>query len=621
MTRTVGEVIAAALKQYDVPFAAGIPGHGNWALIDAFSNTETAPRFVQVMHEQSAAHMADACFRLTGQPGAAIASIGPGATNLLMGLATAYSDSSAFVAIAGAASTTMRGHGVMQTLDRKYLSDFGRLSEPASKATFEINHPDVASSVLHRAFNTMTTGRPGPVAIDVPMDVQVAETSNEIASLEHRRPMGRIRADNEGIERAVELLLSAERPCIVAGGGVMTSAASPELVALAEKLNIPVVYTWNGKGGFPDDHVLCAGPVGVGGSRAANRIAANASVILAVGCRFSDWGSSSFRKGVSYSIPPTKLIHVDIDPGSIGRTYPVEVGLISDIKVALADMSDAVSAQQAQATTTRRQSYIEDIHRSLAKWQQVLDRRLSTTFPTNMISTLHALRKVMPRHAVVTVGSGHCQAAVRQGFPVFEPRTHITSGGYSSMGFAVPAAIASKIVQPDVPVVAIVGDGDMLMSIHELATAVMQNLSVVFLVLNNSGFMSIRDGQNALFERNIASEFAVAGSGAGLSYSPDFISLARSFGLEFAERAEQPCDVGVLVRKALDCGGPALVEIPITKDETVAGAEPSGWWDFPPSPSARNEIWQDYRHGVEAQQHLNQTTDDVELHEPLGIYG
>ncbi|NGO55673.1 thiamine pyrophosphate-binding protein [Allomesorhizobium camelthorni] len=620
MAKTTGEVITQALHAYGVPFAAGIPGHGNWALVDAFADASKAPRFIQVLHEQSAMHMADACFRLTGTPGAATGSIGPGAANTLMGLATAFADSSAALLLTGSSASHVSGHGVMQSLDRKFTPDFPRLAEPATKAAFHLAHADMAASVMHRAFNSMLTGRPGPASIDIPLDVQVATTDIDVQDLSRRMPHGGMRPDSASLERTVTLLLAAARPCIVAGGGVLTARASVELRQVAEKLGAPVVYTWNGKGALPDDHALCIGPVGVGGSRAANDTASNADVLLALGCRFSDWSSSSFRKGVTFSIPPTKLIHIDIDPSTIGRSYPVEVGIVADVRLALTDLGDAVSKSQAVTASSNRAAYLEQVIKGRERWEGVLAaRRDRTDMPASMLAILARIRRALPRDAVVTVGSGHCQAAVRQGFPVLEPGTHVTSGGYSSMGFAVPAAMASKVVRPDVPAVAIVGDGDFLMSAHELATCVMQNLPIIVLVLNNQGFLSIRDGQKALFGREMASEFYVRGSEK--AYSPDFVTLARSFGLDFAERAlDLPC-LERLMRNAVTHNGPALIEVQVTRDPSFAGAEPSGWWDFPPMPTASAEILIDYEFGRAAQQHLGSDTCSVELRQPLGIYG
>lgn len=619
---TVSEVLAESIGSYGVPFAAGIPGHGNWALVDALGNTPGAPRFVQVMHEQSAMHMADTCFRLTGKPGVAVASVGPGAANTLMGLATAFADSSAALVFSGAGATHMRGHGVMQTLDRKHTSDFLISAGPATKKVFDLINGDMAASTVQQAFNVMLTGRPGPAVIDVPLDIQVQATTIKPMDPSKRLPTGRIAPDQVALESALKLLLSAKRPCIVAGGGVITAQACAALQRFAELTHTPVVYTWSGKGAMSDDHSLNIGPIGVGGSKAANSTSSEADVLLAVGCRFSDWSSSSFRKGVTYSIPDTLLIHIDIDPTEIGRSYPVEVGIVGDAKVSLEALSDGVPVKRAQTLVRERDSYIDGLQRRKKDWRESLHRRVaSESVPATMLSVLAEARRVLPRETIITVGSGHCQASVRQAFDIYQPRTHITSGGYSSMGFAVPAAMAAKIVNPDVPAVAIVGDGDFMMSIHEMATCMMQNLPVIFLVLNNAGFISIRDGQDAIFGRNTGAEFVMSKSDSKTSYSPDFVAMARSFGMSVATRVESWKDLGHALKTALSSNEPALIEVPITRDAARSGAEPAGWWDFPHAPNAIDQVKDDYAAGRSAQQHLGADTTDIVLQEPLGIYG
>ena len=621
MTKIVSQVIAKALKTYEVPFVAGIPGHGNWSLTDAFHHSEEAPRFVQVMHEQSATHMADACFRLTGKPGAVTASVGPGAANTLMGLATAYADSSACLALTGAGATHMRGHGVMQTLDHKHTPDFPRMAEPATKAQFEIYSADATASVLHRSFNAMLTGRPGPVSIDIPMDVQVASTDIEVSELAKRLPTGTPRPDVDALDAALALLQSAERPVVVLGGGVLTAQATSQLPAFLELACLPAVHTWNGKGALVDDHPLNVGAIGVGGSKAANEITANADVVLALGCRFSDWSSSSFRKGVTFSIPNSKLIHIDIDPQTIGRTYPADVGIVADLKQALGDLHAGLSKKQSQTAWDRRAPWLDRIAASKKDWEETVAKRVDAEgIPASMLAVFKRLRRALPREAIVTVGSGHCQAAVRQGFQCLEPHTHVTSGGYSTMGFAVPAAMASAIVRPDAPVVAILGDGDFLMSAHELATCAMQGLPVIILVLNNAGFISIRDGQDAIFGRNVASEFPETMAGPP-GYSPDFAALAKSFHVDTALRVERLDDIEPAIKRAIASQGPALIEVPITRDPALAGAEGAGWWDFPHTADALADIQEDYGFGRAAQQHLGADVADAELRPPLAIYG
>ncbi|PYX18844.1 MAG: acetolactate synthase, partial [Acidobacteria bacterium] len=576
--------------------------------------------FIQVMHEQSAVHIADAHYRVTGQPIAACTSIGPGATNTIIGLATAHCDSTALLLITGSAATHMRGHGVMQELDRFASPDFPHIVAPVTKRTFDVIRADQVPFVLHRAWNAMLTGRPGPVHMEVPLDVQVETTDIDVADLATRLPVGKPRADAQAIEAGIKLLLTAKRPCIVVGGGAISANATPELTTLVERLGIPVVFTWNGKGAIAEDNPMCAGTAGWPGSLPGNNTAANADVVMSLGCRFTDWSASSYRKGVTFSIPDGKLIQVDIDPREIGKNYPAEVGIAADCKLVLADILAGISNDQAHKARQSRASYLSHVEVLKKQWEEKLERRRSyKAIPTTMLRTLRELRKVLPRNGIVTVGSGHPQSTTKQAFPVYEPRTHITSGSFSSMGFALPAAIGAKLAKPDTPVVCIIGDGDFMMSVQELAVCAMYDIPVVFLILNNSGYISIRDGQNYLIGRQIGSEFNHH-NGDGRPYSVDFVSLAKSFGFEVATKVQAEDDIGSNIKRALDSKAPALVEVPITRDVSVAAAEVVGWWDFPVLPTASEAVKADYKAGYAAEQH-RRSASDVELSEPVSAVG
>jgi acetolactate synthase I/II/III large subunit len=614
MQLTVGQIIGKALKAYGVPYVTGLPGHGNWSMIDAFNDPVSKLPFIQVMHEQSAVHIADAHYRVTGQPIAACTSIGPGATNTIIGLATAHCDSTALLLITGSAATHMRGHGVMQELDRFASPDFPHIVAPVTKRTFDVIRADQIPFVLHRAWNAMLTGRPGPVHMEVPLDIQVETTDIDVADLATRLPVGKPRAEAQAIEAAIKLLLTAKRPCIVAGGGAITANATPELTTLAEKLGIPVVFTWNGKGAIAEDNPMCAGTAGWPGSLPGNNTAANADVVISLGCRFT------YRKGVTFSIPDAKLIQVDIDPREIGKNYPAEVGIAADCKLVLADILAGTSNDQARKARESRTSYLTHVEALKKQWEEKLERRRSHKgMPTTMLRTLRELRKVLPRNGIVTVGSGHPQSSTKQAFPVYEPRTHITSGSFSSMGFALPAAIGAKLAKPDTPVVCIIGDGDFIMSVQELAVCAMYDIPVVFVVLNNSGYISIRDGQNYLIGRQIGSEFNHH-NGSETPYSVDFPSLAKSFGFEVAAKVEAVDDIGSSIKRALESKAPSLVEVPITRDVSVAAAEVVGWWDFPVLPTASDAVKADYEAGYAAEQH-RRPAREAELREPVSATG
>jgi acetolactate synthase-1/2/3 large subunit len=568
---TGSQIIAQCLKNYGVEYVAGIPGHGAWVLLDALLEEDSKIPFIQVFHEQSAVHMADGYYRASGKPMAAVTSIGPGATNTIIGLATAFADSTSVLMLSGGPVTHMRGHGVMQELDRYQDNDFQRVIEPVTKRHWDVSRVDSLPTVLHRAFSAMLTGRRGPVHVEVPMDIQAQAADVNLHDLDRRLPVGRQYPDPSAIEQAADLLAAARRPVIVLGGGAISGEAWDEILQLAEGLTAAVVTTWNGKGAFPEDHPLFAGSVGQTGTIHGNKLAASADVVVAIGCKFTDWSASSYRKGVSFSFPPAKLIQIDIDPHEIGKNYPAEVGIVADAKPTVAALVAAVGD-----APIARPDYVAEIDRLRGKWEARLAHRLnSDESPLTSQRPLAELRKVLPRNGIVVVGSGNPQGAVKQSFPVYEPRTHLTSGSFSSMGWAVPASMGAKLAKPDTPVVCILGDGDFLMSIQEIAGCVTNNIPVVFLVQNNCGYMSIRGGQRKLMDRHVGSEFTTPD---GEPYSPDFVEVAKAFGLE-AWRADTGEGVAKALQEALDSGKPALVEAVTARD--AAGPFVPGWWDFP----------------------------------------
>ncbi len=591
-----GEIIARSLKTYGVEYVAAIPGHGAWSMLDAFLQPESTIPVIQVFHEQSATHMADGYYRASGKPMAAVTSVGPGATNTIIGLATAYADSTSVLLITGAPPTHMQGHGTMQELDRYHQNDFGSIVRPVTKRSWTVSDAGELPFVMHRLFNSMLTGRPGPVHLEVPMDVQAEMVDVSIHDLSARLPFGVSYPDPTAITAAAALLRAAQRPVIVVGGGALRSQTADELLALAESTGSAVVTTWNGKGGFPEDHRLFAGSVGQTGTIPGNTIAASADLIVSVGCRFTDWSASSYRRGVSFSIPPAKLIHIDIDAQEIGKNYPTAVGIVADAKPALAALVDELGSDAGRADHKEMLVELETLKRD---WAEVTSKRLdSEEYPFTSQRPLRDLRRVLPRDGIVVVGSGNSQGAVKQSFPVYEPRTHMTSGSYSSMGWAVPAAIGAKLGQPDRKVVCVLGDGDFMQTLQEVAVCVTNAIPVTFLVQNNCGYMSIRGGQRKIMDRHVASEFTRPD---GTPYSPDFVGFAKSFGLE-AWRPESSDELESTLKRAVETDAPTLVEVPTARD--AAGPWVPGWWDFPVPGYIDDERQTEYTEGRAEEQHV-----------------
>ena len=566
---TGAQIVVEHLARTGVRYAAGIPGHGCWTLTDALLDCSDAIKTVQVMHEQSAVHLADGYYRASGEPMLAFTSIGPGATNTVIGMATAYVDSTAVALFTGSPHTYMRGHGLLQELERRHVADNPRIFEPVVKEWWQPSRVDELPFVLHRAWNAMRTGRPGPVLLDVPMDVQ-AEAA-DVTMPEDRHAGGRPRPDAHEVDLAARLLAGAKRPVIVAGGGVIGSEASAELVQLAERLGAPVVTTWNGKGAIDETHALAGQTIGDTGSTIGNALTASADVLLSVGCRFVDWSASSWRRGVTFAIPPTQLVQLDIDPREIGKNYPVAVPLVGDAKAGLQDLLDAIGAGEPAT------GYGDEIASLRAEWdRQVEVKSGSDADPMTMARAVREVQAATREDAIVVTGAGLPQGMVKQRWLTRHPRTHLTSGGFSTMGFTLPAAIGAQLAKPDAQVLAICGDGDFLQTMQELQAAVLASTPVCTVILDNSGWISIKGGQQAHFGRTAITDFVRDGK----PYSPDFAAIGRAFGIH-AESAEAPEDIRPAVERALGSGGPSLVHVRVERDLAMAGPDKTGWWDVP----------------------------------------
>ena len=578
MRLTGGEIVLESLLRHGVPYMVGIPGHGCLGLVDALLRYHGRVELLQVRHEQSAVHLADGYCRVSGVPLAVFTSIGPGAVNTAVGVASCYVDSIPVLVLTGGSHTHMAGRGVLQELERQRDADNLRVLEPITKRVWRPARVEQLPRVMRRAFREMLGGRPGPVAIELPMDVQCEAAEVDEAALGGELARGRLLPDPALIERAGKLLLEARRPVLVAGGGVIASEAWQELREVAEFLGAPVVTTMMGKGAFPEDHPLSGFHAGSKGTTCGNALTSQADVLLAIGMRFADESTSSYRHGVSYAIPPTKLIHIDLDSGEIGKNYPVEVGIVADAKAALGALLEFLRASSAPRRY-RESAYFAQIQQLREEWlAHVRALAGSEHVPITISRLIAELRQFLARDAVVLTSSGNTQAQWFQEAMVFEPRTNLTAGGFSTMGWALPAALGAKLAAPGKQVVALVGDGDFLMTAQELAVAVQYDLPVVCVVANNQGWISIRDLQAAVYglERAVGAEFLREGQ----PISPDIAALARAFGCH-AERVCAPAEVRPALQRAFAAGRPAVVEVLVERAYPLSGSPAVGWWDVP----------------------------------------
>lgn len=569
-------MIAKYMKMQGVPYAVGIPGHGCLGLVDAFLRHDID--VIQVRHEQAAAHLADGYFRVTGRPLVAFTSIGPGGCNTAIGVATAYVDSSSMILITGSTHVRWQGHGVLQEIERSHWNDFASVLEPIVKKSYRISNLTQIPWVLHNAFKAATTGRPGPVHIDLPMDMQSESMEVELFDDEpFRRGQYRPYAEPEKLKQAIQMLSRAKNPVILAGGGVLHSEATSELLQLSETLVIPVVCTMAGKGAFPEDHPLFGFYPGTKGSPIGNRLTSNADVILALGCRFADETTSSYKQGESFDRKKTDFIQIDIEPYELGKNYRVKLPVLADVKTALSQMLDLVS--EHPPVKYQDSEIAMSLEKERRDWSEQLARQRGHT-PMTISELLAVVRETIPRNAYVVTSAGHTQAVLFQEFPILEPATNVTSGGFSTMGFGVPAAMGVSLAHPDRLVVSLEGDGSFLMTAQELATAVQYNIPIKIVLADNQGWISIRDLQLDAYgdDRGYATEFLNEKDGTPIS--PDFVSLAKAFGC-WAKSCTTTEELKKTMTEAMDVDGPALIVVKVNREHPLSESPVYGWWDVP----------------------------------------
>lgn len=577
MRLTGGQIVVETLIQESVPYIVGIPGHGTLGLSDALIGQDRL-KFLQPRHEQAAVHLADGYYRMAGVPLAVFTSIGPGAMNTVIGVASCYVDSIPVLVLTGNSHTHMAGRGVLQEIERQHDANSLAVFVPISKRVWRPTSADRVAHILRRAFTEMLTGRRGPVVVDLPMDVQADDAEVDLLSPSLYRTNSPVQPDLDFIAAAGKLLNQAKRPVIVAGGGVIAGNAWDELRKLAEFLGAPVVTTMMGKGAFPEDHPLSGFHGGSKGTTCGNTLTSQADVLLAVGMRFADESASSYRKGITYAIPPARLIHMDLDPTEIGKNYPVEVGIVADAKAGLTALLDWLQSNGKPHDYQHSEYFAEICHLRETWLKRVSEYAAIEHIPVTISRLIAEVRLYLERDAIVVTSSGNIQAQWFQEAMVFEPKTNLTAGGFSTMGWTVPAALGVKLAAPGRQVLGLVGDGDFLMTIQELATAVQYNIPVVYMVVNNIGWIAIRDLQADVYgqERAFGAEFLKD----GVPITPDLAGVARAFGCH-AERISSPGEVQPALQRAFAAQSPAVIEVMVERNYPLSGSPAVGWWDVP----------------------------------------
>lgn len=543
-TMSGAQALMEAMEREGVKEVFGLPGGANLPMYDEFNRCNI--RHILVRHEQSASHMADGYGRVSRRPGVCFATSGPGATNILTGIATAQADSAPMIAVTGQVPVNMIGKDAFQE------SDIMGMANPVVKYAFQPRTPQEVPVAVQKGFYIASTGRPGPVLIDIPKDVQTGKA--EMGYTENFKIRGYhpwVEPDVTSIGRAIDTVIRADRPIILAGGGTIISSAFSELQALAEFLSIPVVTTFKGKGAFPENHALSLGPIGMHGHAEANKVISEADCVLAVGTRFSDRSVGTFDDFESRR----SIIHMDIDPAEIGKNQTTNVAVIGDVKVTLRMMLAMLKERRIQITEGGEWvRHAQEMHKY---WQENLKIHPGELSAARI---LRKLRELLPSESIVTTEVGQHQMWASLFFDVISPGTFFSSTGLGTMGWGFPAAIGAKVAKPGVPVVDIAGDGSFNMTENSLATSVLENIPVIVFLVNNYSLGMVAQWQRTFFNRRMV--------GVDQGQCPDYVKLAESYGAQ-GIRAHTIDELDTAIRAALKSDVATVIDIPIDPEEDV----------------------------------------------------
>ena len=543
-TMSGAAALMRAMQKEGVREVFGLPGGANLPMYDELYKSDI--RHILVRHEQSAAHMADGFGRVSRRPGVCFATSGPGATNILTGIATAQADSSPMIAVTGQVPVGMIGRDAFQE------SDIIGMANPVVKYAFQPRSAQEIPEVVKKGFYIAETGRPGPVLLDIPKDVQQNEAQMsfpEEFKIRGYHPW--TDPDIANIEKAIKILLSSDKPMILAGGGTIISSAFAELQAIAELLVIPVVTTFKGKGAFPESHPLSLGPIGMHGHAEANKLMSEADCVLAIGTRFSDRSVGTFEEFERN----LKIIHLDVDPAEIGKNQTTQVAVVGDVRASLRVMIKMLAQQAIKHTDDN--AWIRHVREVKDYWHENLKIHPGELGAAKI---LRKLRELLPKEAIITTEVGQHQMWASLFYDVITPGTFFSSTGLGTMGWGFPAAIGAKVARPDVPVVDIAGDGSFNMTENSLATCITEDIPVIVFLVNNYTLGMVAQWQRTFYDRRMI--------GVDQQHCPDYVKLAESYGAQ-GIRAQSLDELGGAIRTALGSDVATVIDIPIDPEEDV----------------------------------------------------
>jgi acetolactate synthase I/II/III large subunit len=573
MKDTVANHLVRYLEKRGVRHVFGLCGHTNIAVLSAMASSSID--FINVRHEQVAAHAADGYARVTRKASVVLTHLGPGLTNAATGVANAALDCIPMVVIAGDVPSHYFGKHPHQEVNLHADGAQHEIYRPFVKRAWRVDDPNLFAEIIDKAFLLAESGQPGPVLVDVPMDVFSAEVDStlftrlEANTRNLRKPSLDISTAREIVIRMAE----AREPLIYVGGGVVLADACEELRAFVDHLGIPVAHSLMGKGALPDDHPLLLGMSGFWGTKLVNDTCLAADWVLGLGTRFKEADCSSWYRDYTFNIPPTRLIHIDIEPAEIGRNFVTEIGAIADLKQSL-QVLNVVAREMypAPRKAARITDTIAKFRREFAASNQVM--ATSDAFPMMPERILAEVRAQLPRDAIITTDVGWNKNGVGQQFPVYTPGSVLTPGGFATMGFGPPAAIGAKIAAPQRVVLSLVGDGGFGQNPSALATAVEQGLAIIWLVMNNNAYGTIAGLQKAAYGLTHGTLFPAETTGWD-AQKPNYAEIARAYGCE-GERLKSAADLAPALRRALASGKPYLLDVPMKNNPTPT----TGHWNI-----------------------------------------
>ena len=553
MKRNGAQILLECLKREGVKHIFGYPGG---VVLDIYDELTRHPdiQHILVRHEQAAAHAADGYARASSQVGVALVTSGPGATNTVTGIASAYMDSIPIVVFTGQVPTALIGNDAFQEVD------IVGITRPCTKHNYLVKDVKDLAHTIHEAFHIARSGRPGPVLVDLPKDVIQASTvpkyPDEI-KIKSYNPT--YHANPRQVKRALDMILAAKKPVLYTGGGIILSNASGELLKFAETLQIPVTSTLMGLGGFPGDNPLWMGMLGMHGTYCANMAVSEADVLIAVGARFDDRVTGKLAEFA----PHAKIVHVDIDPSSISKNVAVDVPIVGDCKDTLKQLNDLLATKTAQNWPEMRRSWLNIVN----SWEE--EHPLTYTWSDTVIKPQYVVEKLYELtkgEAYITTEVGQNQMWAAQFYKFKRPRQLMTSGGLGVMGYGFPAAMGVQVARPGATVIDIAGDGSIQMNIQELITVVDNKLPVKIAILNNTFLGMVRQWQQLFYDRRYSSTPMTA---------PDFVKLAEAYGA-VGLRATKPEEVVPVIQEALNTPRPVIMDFRVEPEECVMPMVPAG---------------------------------------------